>query len=115
MLGILEMAGMMKSVLRRRLMFGSSDLKGIQVFKILIKGCDSCDRSNFCSFNRFFYTLQSNLQICTIIHTFKLFEDAGWIGDRQLRLEQYIKNQDLIKTAKLLLKSDNEVVKLTPN
>jgi len=41
--------------------------------------------------------------------------DAGWIGDSQLRLEQFIKNQDLIKTAKLLLKADSGVVKLTPN
>ena len=43
------------------------------------------------------------------------FKDAGWIGDSQLRLEQFIKNQDLIKTAKLLLKADSGVVKLTPN
>jgi len=41
--------------------------------------------------------------------------DAGWIGDSQLRLEQFIKNQDLIKTAKLLLKADSGVVKLTTN
>jgi len=28
--------------------------------------------------------------------------DAGWIKDSQLKLEQFIKEQDLIRTAKLL-------------
>ena len=29
-------------------------------------------------------------------------EDAGWIKDSQLKLEQFIKEQDLISSAKLL-------------
>jgi len=38
--------------------------------------------------------------------------DAGWIGDSQLRLEQYIKEKDLIRKAKLLIKADDGVVKI---
>jgi len=39
--------------------------------------------------------------------------DAGWIGDNQLRLEKFIKPEDVIKTAKLLIKEGNGVVKLS--
>merc|ERR1719323_2206206 len=39
--------------------------------------------------------------------------DAGWIGDSQLRLEQYIKEKDLLRSAKLLIKEGNGVVKLS--
>lgn len=38
-----------------------------------------------------------------ILYIFILFtEDAGWIKDSQLKLEQFIKEQDLISSAKLL-------------
>jgi len=39
--------------------------------------------------------------------------DAGWIGDSQLRIEQYIKEKELLRSAKLLLDKKNGVVKLT--
>lgn len=38
--------------------------------------------------------------------------DAGWIGDSQLRLEQFIKEKELLRSAKLLLDKKNGVVKL---
>jgi len=39
--------------------------------------------------------------------------DAGWIGDSQLRLEQFIKEKDLLRSAKLLLEADDDgIVKL---
>ena len=38
--------------------------------------------------------------------------DAGWIGDSQLRLEQYIKEKDLLRSAKLLLQDNDGIVKL---
>lgn len=38
--------------------------------------------------------------------------DAGWIGDSQLRLEQYIKEKDLLRSAKLLLEDNDGIVKL---
>ena len=43
----------------------------------------------------------------------KLMIDAGWIGDSQLRLEQYIKEKELLRSAKLLLDKKNGVVTLT--
>ena len=42
-----------------------------------------------------------------------LMIDAGWIGDSQLRIEQYIKEKELLRSAKLLLDKKNGVVKLT--
>ena len=39
--------------------------------------------------------------------------DAGWIGDSQLRLEQYIKEKELLRSAKLILDKKNGIVTLT--
>ena len=56
---------------------------------------------------------QKTLSIELNFRITKLMIDAGWIGDSQLRLEQYIKEKELLRSAKLLLDKKNGVVTLT--
>ena len=57
--------------------------------------------------------LSFRLKDISYVRITKLMIDAGWIGDSQLRLEQYIKEKELLRSAKLLLDKKNGVVTLT--
>ena len=57
--------------------------------------------------------LNFRLKDISYVRITKLMIDAGWIGDSQLRLEQYIKEKELLRSAKLLLDKKNGVVTLT--
>ena len=57
--------------------------------------------------------LNFRLKDISFVRITKLMIDAGWIGDSQLRLEQYIKEKELLRSAKLLLDKKNGVVTLT--
>lgn len=71
--GIKETAGMMRSARRRRLTTGS-------------------------------WGARDQVKLPILRNSRKLFslEDARWIKDSQVKLEKYIKEQDIIRTAKLL-------------